>query len=453
MSHTSHHSADNGAGIHPSRSSLFKCRRVSGDTPERMSVIRPELAALTGNPLIAVVLNQILYWTERLPDINQLIEEEFSTSNDGKKKTTYGWFYKSTRELIEETLLGLSRFTMRNYLQFLINEGWISERANPINKWDRTTQYRVNLKQLQGDLLALGFELPGLPLGRDSDSAPKMKSNPNSRKTRVVNSSHSKENPLTHECREFPHSNVENSTVLYLTETTTKKTNKDYTSCMHTNTTLMVDIWRRLINPEPITLTDSRKAKLECYFQKYFEAQLSQWDKFCQRIQNSSFLMGEGPQGWRISLDWVLLEANFLKVREGNYDSLNSPHLEKVELQNQAHEEKSQQIIASIKDPLWQDLCSQFSKGLKFNESQYLTPPLTLEELRIVARASFLNVEDEKLIWLGSSDPQVLNKIEDLRLKLSPYFSIKFPHFRTIRTRLIENSKPNESITERKTHD
>ena len=50
------------------------------------------------------------------------------------------------------------------YLRCLITKEWIQTRANPQSKWNRTIQYRVNVKKIQHDLIALGHHLSELSL-------------------------------------------------------------------------------------------------------------------------------------------------------------------------------------------------------------------------------------------------------------------------------------------------
>jgi hypothetical protein len=167
-----------------------------------------------------------------------------------------GWFYKTSQELTEETLLCLSRYTMRNYLRFLIEEGWVSERLSPQNKWDKTTQYRVNLRQLQVSLCALGYALPNFTKdeltileetiseetnAENSKFSAMLKSSPSKEQNStslpsnpsvspMLKTSPSNGNQRSFECGEIQHSNVETSPLIYLTETTSKITNKEHTS-------------------------------------------------------------------------------------------------------------------------------------------------------------------------------------------------------------------------------
>ncbi len=127
---------------------------------EQVAVIRKEFVALTGDPFSAVILNQLMYWTQRVRDFDLLLKEERTFRPDCNVPPRHGWIYKTAHDLIEETMLGISHPTMRKCLKVLIDRGWIDERAHPIDKWNKTTQYRVNLRKLQEDLMAIGRNLP-----------------------------------------------------------------------------------------------------------------------------------------------------------------------------------------------------------------------------------------------------------------------------------------------------
>jgi hypothetical protein len=130
-------------------------------------IIKEELVILTGNFKSAILLNQMIYWSERVNDFDKFIEEEAErTIKDGKTleiEPSNGWIYKTSEELSEETMIGLSASNMRKYLKELISNGWLDERTNPVHKWDRTMQYRVNIVKIQKDLLELGYNLEGYP--------------------------------------------------------------------------------------------------------------------------------------------------------------------------------------------------------------------------------------------------------------------------------------------------
>ena len=140
----------------------------------KRAVIKEELVALTGDFASAIVLNQLIYWSERVSDFDKFIEQEKARAEEHGENinidTTCGWIYKTAEELSEETMLNVSRQSMRSYLKKLIDSGYIQERANPKYKWDKTKQYRVNIAKIQTDLKEIGYCLEGYPLVIECDS-------------------------------------------------------------------------------------------------------------------------------------------------------------------------------------------------------------------------------------------------------------------------------------------
>ena len=141
-------------------------------------VIKEELVELTGDFKSAIVLNQLIYWSERTKDTDKFLNEEreriekygnyeFDSEKAEiiKDALTHGWIYKKASELAEDCMIGLSNATMGRILKNLIANGWIDERNNPIYKWDRTKQYRVNIAKIQSDLNKIGYALEGYSLG------------------------------------------------------------------------------------------------------------------------------------------------------------------------------------------------------------------------------------------------------------------------------------------------
>ncbi|TDY42140.1 hypothetical protein C7445_11812 [Alicyclobacillus sacchari] len=128
-------------------------------------VIKEELVALTGDYVKAILLNQFLYWSERVDDFDLFIMEEQQRARDMGEELNIelrqGWIYKKAEELSEETMLQLSKTAIGNHLKSLIEAGWIEQRRNPRNKMDKTYQYRVNIVKVQRHLMQLGYSLEG----------------------------------------------------------------------------------------------------------------------------------------------------------------------------------------------------------------------------------------------------------------------------------------------------
>lgn len=457
----------------------------------RVALIREELVALTGDHCIAVVLNQMLYWTQRVKDFDLLLEEERSIQPNCNVPSRHGWIYKTAHELNEETMLNVDRTTMRRYLSLLVERGWLDERVNPNNKWDKTTQYRVNLRMLQKDLLEIGWILSGFDdhhsFSRGQSTASKEQhapSNGDFTSSNVQNALSNGDNAP---------SNVRKCPLIYLTENTTETTNKDHTqrACEITQNSstnpmertggvcekfekasfkksvleeeprsqsfcpqpsqqrsalsipeAMVQVWRKHVCQEVLEPNKRRSHLLEAGLQIHFQRDLKRWEAFCEHVKTVPFLMGKGPNGWHITLDWLLKEDNLLKVREGNYDPPEVREQKHAQLATTDRELQVRAILQNIKDPVWKKWCSQLAKGIRLNELTMLHKPLSIADLRDIANARFLECEDERLVWMGSADQRALNRIEDLRLDISWVFAKEFPNARAFRTRLISPYSP-----------
>lgn len=134
--------------------------------PARVCVMREELVRLTGHSSQALVLNQLLYWTQRCHDFDEMLAEENQRRQQAEQphvnmKPFHGWIRKSLTDLGTETMLSSSKESMRRFVTALMERGWVESRRNPGNAWDRTIQYRVNLVKLSDDLGKIGFTVPG----------------------------------------------------------------------------------------------------------------------------------------------------------------------------------------------------------------------------------------------------------------------------------------------------
>ena len=115
----------------------------------------------------ALLLNQFLYWEERVADFDAFKEEEnrrLQTENEPLIELSKGWIYKSANDLSSETMLDLSDSNTIQHISKLEAIGAISKRHNPNHAWDRTLQYRVNTVRIRQLLYILGYGLEGWPL-------------------------------------------------------------------------------------------------------------------------------------------------------------------------------------------------------------------------------------------------------------------------------------------------
>ena len=323
---------------------------------QEIAVIRKEFITLTGNLFQAVLLNQLLYWTQRVKDFTLYLEEERLSPLKGDEPHRHGWIYKTARELLEETMLGVSPATVRKHLKMLLEKGWIEERDNPQNKWDRTTQYRVKIRKLHKDLKVIGYKLPAFPTILLEDKCQETSPNSliekntkksalckslssnldseasnehidpatpkNSSKTRAGKIVRSKGDQTPPRTPVSEDSRYGNSSLIYLTETTPKTTNREHTTRARGSKDNFLDFalsaWKRDVGQE-VFLSEKGKLKFKTLLSQHFQNDLSQWDQFCKRVRDSPFLMGEGSRGWKVRLEWILSEKNLLKVLEGNF--------------------------------------------------------------------------------------------------------------------------------------
>lgn len=125
-------------------------------------VIKEELYALTKDTIEAIILGQFIYWEEKVKDFDKfIIEERQRCVNDGVSiniEVQNGWMYKKASEMSEECMLNMSDVTIRRYIQSLIDKGFVECRKNPIHKWDKTLQYRVNIAFVVLEIKKLGYD-------------------------------------------------------------------------------------------------------------------------------------------------------------------------------------------------------------------------------------------------------------------------------------------------------
>jgi len=454
-----------------------------------VSVIRREFFTLTGDLFSAVILNQLMYWTLRVKDFDLLLAEERRFQPDCNISPRHGWIYKTADELNDETMLGISAPTIRKYLRLLIERGWIEERSHPIEKWNKTAQYRVNLRKLKEDLLVIGRTLPDVYLkafrsvegneepsyqknfaSKERNFASKENSNeypPETQETSNQKIFASEEKILASNQRNFASnqkifaSNTENTT-----KNKTENTNREHTHRAgaegEQDSTLeagerpsgvcaffepsslkkekvpvaeaMVQLWKQHVGQELLTPTKKRSHLLEAALKLRFGGDINQWEALCERIKAAPFLMGRGASGWHISLDWVLREENLLKVLEGNFDSPEAQTEKQQEASWQDHDLKVQATLDTIKDPTWKRWCTELAFPQAVTQGR---PPerLSLWELEAIAPARFLEF-DGRIVFIETEDPRCASRIEDLWFKIHSVSQRDYPASRAVRASL-----------------
>jgi hypothetical protein len=123
-------------------------------------VIMEEYVSITKNDSMALLLNQLIYWSKRTTDYNKFIQEEYNRVLTGKDTYKYGWIYKSYSELKHELMSSNSTKTIGRYLLKLIEMGYIMRKRNDKYKYDKKYLYRVNLINIINALHENGYEIP-----------------------------------------------------------------------------------------------------------------------------------------------------------------------------------------------------------------------------------------------------------------------------------------------------
>ncbi len=316
--------------------------------PLMKSVIREDLVALTRDYRAAVVLNQLIYWTKRVHDFDKFLQEEHNRNPDCNFAFTYGWIIKTARELADETMLGLSRQTIRSILKNLIELGVIEESYLDDNKWDKTTKYRLNLFKLQEMLFELGYPLNDFTISENLQNS-RMLSSQHSK----VKNGHSSVNPrpsnvknLTHNIEKKLHTEIisENSSSLSssLQEEEKKIVNN------------MKNIWMEEIGEIDVTyLTESLILSMKMSFQSLFHNSLENWRDYCRKIASSKFLMGEKKgTNFKVKLSWAIQSSTYHKIESGEY-TLGDREGLLSSIEQKEEVDYKQAFIALGKHPLW----------------------------------------------------------------------------------------------------
>lgn len=153
-------------------------RSKYGSRPLKRVVVKEEFVALTGDHEKALILAQLEYWHARPQEIDKYLHEELDRAHRSGADVTHtiqpteGWIYKEAEELIGETMLSVSRQTMRRRLKDLVDSGWVLQRNNPHHTWDQTLQYRLDLLKIRDDLRKIGYELQGWVLDVEEETGP-----------------------------------------------------------------------------------------------------------------------------------------------------------------------------------------------------------------------------------------------------------------------------------------
>jgi hypothetical protein len=129
----------------------------------KRAVLKEEFVSLTGDTTSALVMQQFLYWLERVSDFDDMIKE-IETIEESQSNITprHGWIYKSYKEMTSDILSPPSEYKkVERIMKRFVDCGWVERRNNPNFGWDKTYQYRPSLLKISRDLNAIGYQLEG----------------------------------------------------------------------------------------------------------------------------------------------------------------------------------------------------------------------------------------------------------------------------------------------------
>lgn len=321
----------------------------------RVSVIREEFLALTGHAYKAILLNQLYYWTQKVKDFDEMLQEEKNRDLEMESELRHGWIYKSAPDFLKETLLTVSKYTFYRHMNYLIEKGWVETKDHPTHAWDKTTFYRLNLEKIYHDLQLLGYELPAV----FQETYQKMA------QTFMLHSETSKLQNATY--NKITDKNEDQNDLIFFKDSYTEKSVRagardinDIKSQEENEVSdikTFIEIWNETVKKE-LPLASHREESLKEVIRDHFHNNDEEWIEFCEKVKTNDSLMGDNPSKWCICLDWAAQSKNIVKIikrfKETERDS--QPVLMK---KDEALIEEALTHIEKIQDHIWKETCKK----------------------------------------------------------------------------------------------
>ncbi len=319
--------------------------------PLMKSVIREDLVALTRDYRAEVVLNQLIYWTKRVHDFDKFLQEEYNRNPECNVAFRYGWIIKTAQELADETMLGLSRQTIRSVLKNLIELGVIEESYLDDNKWDKTTKYRVNLVKLHENLFELGYPLNDFTISENLQNS-RMLSSQQSR----VKIGHSSVNPRPSNVKNLTH-NIEKKLHTEIISENSSSLSSSLSDFEKKIAIEMKNIWIEEIGEIDVSyLTESLMSNMVMAYKSLFKNSFENWRAYCRQVASSKFLMGEKENtNFKAKLSWAIQPSTYHKIEAGEY-TLGDRNILPSSIPKKEEMDYVQEFINLGKHPLWTEV-------------------------------------------------------------------------------------------------
>jgi hypothetical protein len=126
---------------------------------EKVAIVRQEFYLLTNDTFLALMLNQLMFWTKGNLERNKWLNEEErrETNPVDAKRLKYGWIRKSADDIAEEAMISAGKMSIGRYMQKLIDMGIVARKKI---RGTKGYEYRVMLLELESQLSAIGCEVP-----------------------------------------------------------------------------------------------------------------------------------------------------------------------------------------------------------------------------------------------------------------------------------------------------
>lgn len=265
----------------------------------------------------ALVLNQIRYWTD---------PQRTKNFKEGRY-----WVYNSLQDWKAE-FFSISERTLRRVFHQLENLGVLI--AKKFNAWrrDQRKWHTINFEKLN-ELLQSVNQKPSQQRRKiQPDSSVEKRSKIDLKEAFIepqnskVSAESKEENGVKSDvanldrstCGHFGHMSKDQKItqkITSLSSSSQKQTNEKELLIE------MISIWNQKIGQDSsnLSFTYWRQRTLRKTLKQSFQNDLTAWTHYCTIIAHNSFLMGDGPNGWKVSLDWALKPQNIQKVQEKRY--------------------------------------------------------------------------------------------------------------------------------------
>lgn len=147
----------------------------------------------------------------------------------------------------------------------------------------------------------------------------------------------------------------------------------------------MIEIFSKIVlNGQMLLPQSERLKKLKDVLHSQLQGKLENWEKVCQNITRSKFLMGEAKSSdFKVTLDWIITKDHAIKIFEGNVygigdraatSSLTVPTVEE-------QEELLFEFKKSNKHPLWCQAGQILFRKVEFSIFKNLISLLDIHEI------------------------------------------------------------------------